>query len=141
MMKKILTAFLLCFLIGCSHPRYTLYIYYAKTCPICQSLIDNVIPELEKEYGNQMEIVYFDIDEESSIDAYARTCSLLKDYRINDQSGDVPFIVLDGYFAKIGYQIDQKDTMIQVIKDHINGKNISVQLDNYYVFQDGKSFR
>ena len=59
-------------------------------------VIQVVIPELEEEYGSQMDIIQLDIDEESSIESYAKTCHLLEDYVVNDNSGSVPFIVLDG---------------------------------------------
>ena len=103
-MKKLLLVFFI-FLSGCQrHPQYYLYVYYAKTCPHCRSFIQVVIPELEAAYGNRMDIIQMDIDEESSLEAYAKTCHLLEDYVVNDQSGSVPFIVLDGYFALVGYQ-------------------------------------
>lgn len=139
-MKKLLL--ILCLLVGCQKtPQYTLYLYYAKTCPICQSFINEVIPEIKEEYGNQIEIIYYDIDEEESMDAYAKTCSLLENYSINDQSGNIPFIVLDGYFAKIGYNTDQKEEILQVIRENIQHQEITVHLDEYYQFQDGKTFR
>ena len=99
---KILLCMLFVLLTACSSkPEYYLYVYYAKTCPICKSFQENVIPVLEDKYGKSMEIIQYDIDEESSIDAYAKTCSLLEDYYVDENSGNVPFIVLDGYFAKV----------------------------------------
>ncbi|MEG0592270.1 MAG: hypothetical protein RR512_03095 [Coprobacillus sp.] len=139
-MKKVLLIFML-LLSGCSSkPQYYLYLYYAKTCPVCHSFIENVIPVLEDEYGNQMKIVKYDIDEESSLDAYARTCSLLEDYYVNESSGNVPFIVLDGYFAKVGYDLENEDMITQAIHDAIAGKELSNDLKNIYKFKEGKTF-
>lgn len=139
-MKKILCVLML-LLAGCQkQPQYYLYLYYAKTCPACRSFIQHVIPELEEEFGNRMQITKMDIDEEASIDAYAKTCSLLKDYYVNDDSGSVPFIVLDGYFAKVGYDIGEDQQMIQAIHDAIDGQELSQDLENVYYFEDGKTF-
>ena len=140
-MKKIFCVLLL-LLSGCT-PRvqYYLYVYYAKTCPICESFIDYVIPELEEVYGSSMKITLLDIDEESSRESYAKTCSLLEDYYIDENSGNVPFIVLDGYFAKIGYDSSQQQDIIQAIDEAIQGKEITVQMSDLYYFQDGKTFR
>jgi len=140
-MKKLLL--ILCLLLtACTpKPQYYLYVYYAKTCPICKSFINNVIPELEEEYENQMEITLYDIDEEASMDAYARTCSLLEDYYYDSDSGSIPFIVLDGYIAKVGYDIGQKEEIIEMIHNAIEGKEISQDLNNVYYFQEGKTFR
>lgn len=138
-MKKVLL--IICLLLSaCStKPQYYLDLYYAKTCPVCRSFINYVIPELEKEYGKQMKITYYDIDEEESMDAYAKTCSLLEDYYYDENSGSIPFIVLDGYFARVGYEIGDQDEMIQMIKDAIEGKMIQDKND-VYLFQKGKTF-
>lgn len=139
-MKKLLLVILL-FLSGCtSKPQYYLYVYYSKTCPICHSFIKTVIPLLEEEYGSQMAIEQLDIDEETSLDAYAKTCSLLEDYYVTDSSGSVPFIVLDGYFAKVGYEIGDAQVMIDAIHEAIEGKQLSSDLKDIYYFKTGKTF-
>ena len=115
-MKKLLLVFFI-FLSGCQrHPQYYLYEKKKKTCPHCRSFIQVVIPELEAEYGNQMDIIQMDIDEESSLEAYAKTCHLLEDYVVNDQSGSVPFIVLDGYFALVGYQMGEDQMFLTMVQ-------------------------
>ncbi|MEG0683912.1 MAG: hypothetical protein RR428_02555 [Coprobacillus sp.] len=139
-MKKVLLVLLL-LLTGCSRqPQYYLYLYYAKTCPVCHSFIENVIPKLEDKYGNEMKIVKYDIDEEASLEAYAKTCSLLDNYYVDDNSGSVPFIVLDGYFAKVGYDLENEDMIVQAIYDAIDGKELSNELTNIYKFKEGKTF-
>lgn len=139
-MKKLLLVILMV-LSGCQHsPQYYLYVYYAKTCPVCRSFIRTVVPQLEEEYGEQMKIIELDIDDEESLDAYAKTCSLLENYYADENSGSVPFIVLDGYFAKVGYDIGSDQLMIEAIHDAIDGKKISSELNNIYYFEDGKTF-
>ena len=139
-MKKIFVVLML-LLSGCQiKPQYYLYVYYAQTCPVCKSFIRVVIPQLEEKYEKNMQITLLDIDDEDSIDAYAKTCSLLKDYYVNDQSGNVPFIVLDGYFAKVGYDIGEDESLITAIDDAISGKKLSSDLKEVYYFQEGKTF-
>ncbi|MCI9094120.1 MAG: hypothetical protein HFF36_10125 [Coprobacillus sp.] len=139
-MKKILLI-LLFFIGACSpKPQYYLYVYYAKTCPVCKSFMNHVIPRLEEMYESQMEIIYYDIDEEKAIEAYAKTCSLLQNYYVDDDSGSVPFIVLDGYFAKIGYEIGNQEEMIKLIDNMITGKEIPENIDDIYYFKEGKTF-
>lgn len=87
-----------------------------------------------------MAIEQLDIDEETSLDAYAKTCSLLEDYYVTDSSGSVPFIVLDGYFAKVGYEIGDAQVMIDAIYDAIEGKQLSSDLKDIYYFKTGKTF-
>ncbi|UTY38447.1 hypothetical protein NMU03_12400 [Allocoprobacillus halotolerans] len=131
-MKKILLV-LLMFISGCQvKPQYYLYVYYAKTCPHCRSFMQVVIPKLETEYGSQMEIIKLDIDEESSIESYAKTCHLLEDYVVNDQSGSVPFIVLDGYFAWVGYQMGEDQSFLEMVHQAIAGEDVAV--DNHEIY-------
>lgn len=140
-MKKLILilSLLLC---GCQRqPQYYLYVYYAKTCPVCRSFINVVIPELEEKYGTHMTITKLNIDQEESIEAYAKTCSLLEEYEVNDDSGSVPFIVLDGYFAKVGYDIGEDEEMLQAIDDAIEGRELSSDLENIYYFMEGKTYR
>ncbi len=87
-----------------------------------------------------MKITTLDIDEESSIEAYAKTCSLLEGYEVNDQSGSVPFIVLDGYFALVGYQMGEDQQMLEMIHQAIAGEELSVDNQEIYFFKDGQTF-
>ena len=102
--------------------------------------MNHVIPRLEEMYESQMEIIYYDIDEEKAIEAYAKTCSLLQNYYVDDDSGSVPFIVLDGYFAKIGYEIGDQEEMIKLIDNMITGKEIPENIEDIYYFKEGKTF-
>ena len=126
---KILLCMIFVLLTACSSkPEYYLYVYYAKTCPICKSFQENVIPVLEDKYGKSMEIIQYDIDEESSIDAYAKTCSLLEDYYVDENSGNVPFIVLDGYFAKVGYTSGDETYSVDDIQKAVAGEALGDEL-------------
>ena len=77
----------------------------------------------------------YNIDDESSIDRYAKTCSYLENYYMNDSSGSIPFVVLDGYFAFVGYEIGNQDRVIGMIKDAIEGKTIETNKD-VYIFKE-----
>lgn len=123
-------------LTGCQKTyKYHLDVYYASSCPVCKSLINTVLPELEDIYGDEMLITTYNIDDESSIDRYAKTCSYLENYYVDDSSGSVPFVVLDGYFAFVGYEIGNQDIVIAMIKDAINGHEIKTSKD-VYVFKE-----
>jgi len=139
---RIILLSLLLLLSGCtSKPQYYLYIYYAKTCPICHSILTTAVPLIEDKYGNSMKIYEMDIDEDKSLELYAKTCSLLDNYYVNENSGDVPFIVLDGYFAALGYEAGMQEELVQAIDQAINGEKISFDFDEIYYFQDGKSLQ
>ena len=140
-MKKLLILLITCLsLCGCQNHQYTLYFFYASTCPVCKSFRNHVIPDLKETYHSKMKIVEYDIDEETSMDQYASICSHLKHYHYSDTSGNVPFIVLDGYFARVGYEIGEEETMENMIQDAIDGKNLT-EIEDYediefYIFEE-----
>ena len=140
-MKKILLILSLT-LCSCTHnPKYYLYIYYAPACRVCHSLIQLVVNDIEEYYQDDIEVIMMDIDQEDNIEAYAKTCSLLEGYELNDSSGDVPFLVLDGYFAKVGFDILEADDLKKAITDSIEGKEISKEIKGIYYFKDNKTYR
>ena len=135
--SKILLVFVL-LLQGCSHKvEYYLDFYYASSCPVCKSFINHVIPALEEKYPT-MEITLYNIDDESSIENYVKTCTLLKDYYVTDGSGSVPFIVLDGYFAQVGYEIGDQEIILEIIENAIE-ENIIETNEDRYQFIEGKT--
>ena len=135
-MKKLFLV--LCLLIsGCVFSKqYHLDFFYVSTCPKCKLFREDVIPYLEDNYD--LEITLHDIDKEASLDLYAKTISLLKDYEVDDDTGSVPFILLDGCFVKVGFDYDEKELFLENFEKAINGEEITLTHD-YYLFEEGKS--
>ena len=71
---------------------------------------------------------------------YAKTCHLLEDYVVNDQSGSVPFIVLDGYFALVGYQMGEDQMFLTMVQQALAGEELSVGNHEVYFFKEGQTF-
>ena len=140
-MKKILI--ILC-LILCScnvKEKYTLYVYYAPTCRVCDTLMKLVINDIEEEYSHEVDVIKMDIDKEEHIEAYAKTCTLLENYVFNEHSGDVPFLVLDGYFAKSGFEILESDELKQDIINCIENKQLPKNKEGIYYFKEGMKYK
>ena len=139
-LSKITFAMILLFLcVACQKEKYHLDIYYAKTCPVCRSLMNTVIDEVKDKYEDEIKVRYHDIDEEASRDCYAKTCSLLEDYYLTEDSGEIPFLVFDGYFAKVGYNIVERDEILKLIDDVVQGQDISTELSDFYYFKEGQT--
>lgn len=111
--------------------------FYASTCPRCKLFKEDVIPYLKKEY-HSLKITLHDIDEEESIDLYVKTLSLLDGYKVNDDTGEVPFIVFDGNFVKFGYNDDEKELLLENIDRAMNDEKIQLSTD-YYLFSENKT--
>ena len=70
-----------------------------------------------------MDIIQLDIDEESSIESYAKTC-----------------LVLDGYFAWVGYQMGEDQEFLEMVRQAIAGEELSVDNHEIYFFKEGQTF-
>lgn len=127
------------FISGCVFSKgYYLDFFYVESCPKCILFKDDVIPYLREQYGHNLKVSLHNIDNEESLDLYAKTISLLKDYTVDDDTGSVPFIVLDGCFVKIGYDNLEKELFLNNFDKAINGEDILLTTD-YYLFEEGKS--
>lgn len=137
--KVVLVVALLSLCVACQKEKYHIDVFYAKTCPVCRSLMNTVIDEVEDKYKDIIKVTYYDIDEDASRDRYAKACSLLEDYYLTEDSGEIPFLVFDGYFAKVGYSVVEKDEILKLIDDAIEGKEISTDLTDFYYFKEGQT--
>lgn len=136
-MKKIMIILCL-FISGCVYQKINHFdLFFAYTCPNCRLFKENIIPYLKEEYPDVV-ITTHNIDKEESLDLYAKTISLLKDYHADNHSGSVPLLVFDGCFVKFGYQYDEKELFLNNFKKAINGEEIEITQD-YYLFEKGKS--
>lgn len=141
-MKKSKLIWFLSFILLAGCQQKTLYVvdfYYVETCPKCQAFKEYVIPKLEDEYGSQMKINYYNIDDEESIEQYVKTVSLLENYEVDDEIGSVPFIVFDGYFAKFGYDSNQEEALLEAFDLAIHNQKLPTELKDIYLFKEGQS--
>lgn len=116
-------------------PRYTLSIYYAKTCRVCQYVRSYLVEEIQETYP-MVNIVEKDIDESGVMDEYAYTCSRLQDYQVNDHSGSVPFIVMEDYFAWVGFNDEQKEDLMSMIDAVVTNQSLPQTSYEVYYFEE-----
>lgn len=127
-MKKILVLLLSIFLlVGCQttsqynlNQQVELSFFYITTCSECKAFKKTAIPYLEKAFQDQIVIKQYDLDDSKTEQIYDQVIDSLVDF---DESmyGYGPFIVVDGYFAILGYTAgDEKYLVDDIIKalDH-----------------------
>lgn len=135
-MKKIfiilLSVFILC---GCTSTQQieldkpvTLSFFYIKDCSQCQAFKKEVIPLLEKTFGNQMTIHQYDLDEEATEEIYDQVIDSLADFD-EEFYGNGPFIVLEGYFAILGYSAGDEKYLLQDIEKVVKGEEPGYELE------------
>lgn len=124
---------LMCFsLVACSstktQDKIKIDVFVLSTCSNCQAFEKIAVPALEKEFGSQLELTLYDIDEPENITKYHEVVKNLENY--DDTYIDrVPFIVVDGYFALLAYNTGEEKTLIDDIHHALKGENLSKTLE------------
>lgn len=113
-----------------NYPEFNVQMFYSEDCGHCQVFKEKAIPALEKEFGDSMQVSYYNIDEKSSIDLYHDIIDQLYFY---DQAflEDVPFFVLENEFALLGYSTGEEKELIKDIKRALNNEALGSKLEAY----------
>lgn len=149
--KYILVLLLTCTLVGCSkkteklpkgeyHDTYTLEYYYLETCRHCQEFEKVGIPLIEEEFGEHINIVKYDLDDISIKKHYDSILKQLDLVDFDDEKyGTGPFLVLDGYFAKLGIYSGDEEEFVEDLKRAVAGKPLGDTLnEDRYLFKNTK---
>lgn len=152
-LRKLLTFITLTtLLVGCEMNRsnqieveeskdpFVIQLFYSKTCPHCKQLKEELLPAIEEEFGSQVTIEQYDIDEDESVELYDTYIGLYDsdtdtwevegmlegvDEEIADHNRYIPFMVIGDYYAFMGYTQELKDAYIQDIHLALQNRNLA----------------
>ena len=136
-MKKRWVLFLTILLCACTSTSYphiqlekkvTLSLFYVQTCPQCHEIEDNVIPMLKEVFKDQIVIHQYDLDDEHIVDVYDPIIDSLVDFD-EEFYGNGPFIVLEGYFAVLGYTEGDEEFLIEDIQKAVKDEQLGYELE------------
>ncbi len=91
----VLTIALLCIVQGVALSQggnVRVLFFHSESCPDCQYIIEYVIPELEKEFGDSLEIRYIDLDVDDNID---KLFALYRKFDLPEQDTPIVFFGTD----------------------------------------------
>lgn len=142
-MKKLLILLLTLVLLGCTPVEkievdkdFTLSFFYIETCADCKLFKKKVIPLLEDTYGDRITINMYDMDSEGIEDIYDPIIDSLEEFD-EEMYGLGPFIVVEGYFAKLGYVEGDEPYLIEDINFALKGEELGDELGAFrYVYKD-----
>ncbi len=85
-MRRILIAiFVLTLLVGCSSgantpakPVVRAVLFYSETCPHCHYVMEQVLPPLQKQYGNQLEIRMLEVSDANNYQLWVKAMDAYK---------------------------------------------------------------
>lgn len=111
------------------HGNYTLYYFYIETCHNCQEFEKNVTPLLEKEFGDELTIIKYDLDLLSTKEPYDQVISKLTTEVTDEDYGQAPTVAFDGYFFKVGISDGQEEELVNDMIRAINGEELGTELE------------
>lgn len=146
MKKRIISLFLVIVLMGCTSvqqihlkKQVSLDFFYIQTCSQCQAFKKNVIPLLEETFQDDIVIHQYDLDEVSTEEKYDEVIDSLQDFD-PEFYGNGPFIVLEGYFALLGYTEGDEDYLIEDIQRAVEGQELSYELEGLrFIYKESLS--
>lgn len=135
-MKKIMILFLSLLLCGCAQSTpyidlgkdITISYFYIDTCSDCRAFKNEVIPLLQETFQDHITIEQYDLDSEHVTDVYDPIIDSLVDFD-EEFYGVGPFIVVNDYFAILGYTSGDEDYLIQDIQNAVKGKPLGYELE------------
>lgn len=135
-MKKILIFLLSLSLLGGCAPakkihlseHVTLSFFYIQSCSQCQAFKSVAIPLLEDTYQDQITILQYDLDEPETEAIYDQIIDSLVDFD-EEFYGNGPFIVLNGYFALLGYTTGDEEYLVTDIQRAVNHEELGYELE------------
>ena len=142
-MKKLFVFVLSLMLLGCTPVEkievdkdFTLTLFYIDTCADCKIFKKKVIPLLQETYGDRITIHQYNMDDEGIEDIYDPIIDSLEDFD-EDMYGLGPFIVIEGYFAKLGYVEGDEPYLIEDIELALKGEELGDELGAFrYIYKD-----
>ncbi len=143
MMKKLMMILLCICIIGCQksnkpirnlNEQVSLSFFYIDTCSECKEFKKKAIPYLQKQFGDQLSIELYNLDDEGIEDIYDPIIDQLE-YFDEEYYGMGPFIVVDGYFALLGYTLGDEVYLAADIEKAILNEELSLELSNRMEFK------
>jgi len=108
-------------------PSATLEFFAITTCSECAAFKKKAIPYLEKRFGESLTVTIYDMDDPSITEHYDHVIDSLKDFD-EEYYGHSPFIVVDQYFALLGYNSGDEKALADDIEASVNGTGLSDEL-------------
>lgn len=134
MVKKIIILISVLMLAGCQKQEnledFNVSFFYLEDCGHCQAFKENTIPYLKKEFKESIHINYYNMDEENSKKYYHEIANQLENYD-EDLIEDVPFFVLDDYFALLGYGSGEEKYLAEDIRLALKNQPLTDKLELY----------
>lgn len=143
-MKKLFIIVLTLLLCACSNKEkepvrhlqkdVQLSFFYIDTCSECKEFKEKAIPYLKEQFANQIQINLYNLDDVGVEDVYDPIIDKLE-YFDEEYYGMGPFIVVEDYFALLGYTTGDELYLADDIEKAVSNEELSLELSNRMEFK------
>ncbi len=134
MIKKLLCLLLPFCFVSCKAkdniPNFSIDFFYKDSCEYCNAFKEKAIPYFESRFQDKITINYYNIEDEDSKEYYSTIIDRLDNFD-DEWYENVPFIVLDPYFALLGYGDGEEKLIADDFVNALNNKPLSKKLELY----------
>lgn len=101
---------------GAQEPVVRILLFYSKTCPHCEDIINNFLPGIQEKYGDQLEVKLLDISERANFEL---ALELEEVYGIPEAEAAIPEVFIGHTPPLIGSDVirEELDRLIQEYLD------------------------
>lgn len=138
-MKRLLIILLTLCLYACSsnnkeplrqlEKEVNLSFFYIDTCSECKEFKEKAIPYLKEQFQDQLNIKLYNLDDKGIEDIYDPIIDSLE-YFDEEYYGMGPFIVVEDYFALLGYTTGDETYLADDIEKAVLNEELSLELSN-----------
>jgi thiol-disulfide isomerase/thioredoxin len=102
--------------IEAQEPVVRILIFHSQTCPHCEDIINNFLPDIQEKYGDQLEVKLLDISEQANFEL---ALALEEVYGIPEAEAGIPEVFIGHTPPLIGSYVirEQLDSLIQEYLD------------------------
>lgn len=109
--------------------EYTVQFYYVEGCSMCEDFKEHGIDFLKDEFGDNLNIVLFDMNDTDSKEPYDQMINVIDTSAFEGEYyGMAPMFYLEGYFAKLGIYKDEYKYLVEDIRSAMNGEEYTMEL-------------
>jgi cytochrome c biogenesis protein CcdA/thiol-disulfide isomerase/thioredoxin len=104
---------------GAQRPVVHMLLFYSTECPQCENVIENFLPEIVEQFGDQLEIKLLDTQD---ADNYRWLLALEKEYGVPEEEAAIPEVFV-GDRVLIG-EIEIEEQLVTIIQEHLDAGGV-----------------
>ncbi|HIP95737.1 MAG TPA: hypothetical protein EYH32_00795 [Anaerolineae bacterium] len=101
-------------------PVVRMLLFYSTDCPHCQDIIEDFLPKVKEQFGDQLEITMLEIGQDA--DNYDWMLALEKEYGVSEQEAAIPEVFI-GDQVLVG-NTEVRERLVKIIQEYLDAGGV-----------------